>query len=436
MDVKICYLLAFLSEAVILYQYTSYIFKPKTQKKYNLISLFTLYLLLFFLSFFNNFWLNTIAFFICNSVYIYFLHETKYVLALFHSSITTVIMSMCELFISGILSFFFPSFFANVTLCQNVILLTMFSKVLYFFVLYLLSHFIIQRKKYSQYYDYTTIFLGLVPVSSCIVTLTIVKLCEQSTFSSNLDFMVILSAALLLATNIFIFSIHQYNQKKNMEFTELQLMIQKEEDIANYYGMLLKEMENRSILIHDIKKHLQSILILNENGEQKQVTSYIKQLQLSSGLKETYRLCDNQVLNSIVYRCQKECSNKNILFECDIRSNTVNFIDNNDITSIFCNLLDNATEAAVSTANPFIRLSIIKKENSAFIIITLVNSCQENPFSSSKKLYTKKIDKQKHGLGVKSIKHTIKKYNGEFKMYYDKNKMTFHTIIILKSIVN
>lgn len=398
MNVKICYLLAFFSEAVILEQYASYIFKPKTLKSYSLASLSALYLLLFMVSFFGNFWLNTIAFFICNSVYICFIYQTRYILAFFHSSIITVVMCMCELLISGILSQFFPKFLSRINFFRNIVLLTVFSKILYFFILYLLSHFVIQRKRYSQYYDYTTIFLGLVPISSCIVTLTIVKLCEKSTPSPWLDYMVILSAALMLATNLLVFGIHQYNQKKSIEFTELQLLLQKEEDTANYYKMLLQEAENQSILIHDIKKHLQSIATLNENGKQKQIASYIKQLQLSSGLKETCQLCDNQILNAILCRYQQECYRKNILFDCDIRSTTVNFIDDSDITSIFCNLLDNATEAAVSVANPFIRFSITKKENTPFIIITMINSCQINPFSSSKKLFTKKQIKVSMGL--------------------------------------
>ena len=96
-----------------------------------------------------------------------------------------------------------------------------------------------------------------------------------------------ISAVLLLLINLLVFGITQYNQKKSREFTEMQLLLQKESDSAEYYKMLLSQNENRSILIHDIKKHLQSIKLLNEKGESEKIDAYILQLMDASDLKET-----------------------------------------------------------------------------------------------------------------------------------------------------
>lgn len=147
MKTTICYLLTFFIEAIILEQYTSTIFESRTKKRYSFIMLTILYLFLFCFSLIGNFWLNTSAFFIFNFIYIYCMYQSKITLAFFHSSITTVIMGMCELLISGILSHFFPRFLANTTYFRNVILLAFFSKVLYFLILYLLAHYVIRRKK-------------------------------------------------------------------------------------------------------------------------------------------------------------------------------------------------------------------------------------------------------------------------------------------------
>ena len=100
-----------------------------------------------------------------------------------------------------------------------------------------------------------------------------------------------ISAVLLLLINLLVFGITQYNQKKSREFTEMQLLLQKESDSAEYYKMLLSQNENRSILIHDIKKHLQSIKLLNEKGESEKIDAYILQLMDASDLKETARIC-------------------------------------------------------------------------------------------------------------------------------------------------
>lgn len=48
----------------------------------------------------------------------------------------------------------------------------------------------------------------------------------------------------------------------------MQLLLQRESDSAKYYEMLLSQNENQRILIHDIKKHLQSIELLNAKMNQ------------------------------------------------------------------------------------------------------------------------------------------------------------------------
>ena len=97
------------------------------------------------------------------------------------------------------------------------------------------------------------------------------------------------------------------------------------------------------------------------------------------------------------------------------------------------NLLDNAIESCCHLSESYIEISAIKKENTPFIIIAMINSCRSNPFSShTGKLPTRKSDKNTHGFGIKSIQKTIRSYQGEMQMYYNDDTGTFHTIITLK----
>lgn len=84
--------------------------------------------------------------------------------------------------------------------------------------------------------------------------LTFVSIGESVLLPSSLDWMVTMGAVLLLAANLLMFEINRYHQKKSMEFTEMQLLLQKESDSAQYYKMLNVQNENQRILIHDIKK--------------------------------------------------------------------------------------------------------------------------------------------------------------------------------------
>lgn len=121
----------------------------------------------------------------------------------------------------------------------------------------------------------------------------------------------------MFATNLLVFAINRNDQKKNAEYMKMQLLLQKEDDITEYHKMLKQQAENQSILIHDIKKHLQSIALLNRNGENEQITSYIDHLIHSSDLKESIHICDNDLLNAILCRYSKGCLEKEIGFYAD-----------------------------------------------------------------------------------------------------------------------
>lgn len=264
--------------------------------------------------------------------------------------------------------------------------------------------------------------------------LIFVNISDHYTLTPVLNWMISLGAGLLLISNLFVFGINQYTQKKNQEYTDIQLQLQKESSFTEYYKMILAQSENQSILIHDIKKHLQSIELLNEQNEKEKIHAYIQQLLLSSDLKEVSRICDHEMLNAILSRYKKQCDDKNISFIADIRSGTNNFLTDNEITSLYCNLLENAIEATNNVQNPYIEINATQKEHMPFIVITVINSCLTNPFSTEggEKLISHKSDKEHHGFGIKSIKKIVKKHHGNIQMYYNGNSLTFHTIITLK----
>ncbi len=93
----------------------------------------------------------------------------------------------------------------------------------------------------------------LIPVSSVFIMFTFLAIGETSSFATPVDFMVTICSVFLLMINLLVFGIRQYNQKKSQEFTDMQLLLQKESDFAEYYEMIPAQNENQSILIHDIK---------------------------------------------------------------------------------------------------------------------------------------------------------------------------------------
>lgn len=226
---------------------------------------------------------------------------------------------------------------------------------------------------------------------------------------------------------------HNYIVKRSNEYSDLQLLLQREQDISEYYKALIAETESKNRFIHDIKKHLQSISILNQNGEAEKINDYINTLINSSELQTSVRLCNHELLNAIFCRYLMQCRNDNIEFQADIRKDTCTFLTETDMTSLFCNLLDNALEAARYIPGSFIELAIHQQPQTAFTIITLVNSCLKNPFSGTgKHLKTTKENKALHGHGLKIIERVINRYQGNMDYYYSEENHEFHVIIALK----
>ncbi len=433
MVLVICNLFCYLVEAVILWQYTSNLFIAKHQPQKRMYLLCILYILLFVAVLFDSKWLNAVLYLLANFIFLVTQFDLKWHLALFHSAILSAVMGMCELMVYSIIQYFTPHFLANIEFAYNAILFAIFSKITFFTIIYIIIQISDKKQNYNKKYDKSTLLLIFIPLTSVFIMVTFVRIIDDYTLSSFLNWMITLSAFLLLAINLLVFGINQYNQKKNLEFTEMQLLLQKESDAAKYYEMLRLAYENQRILIHDIKKHLHSINMLNEQKDHDKIAAYIQQLIQSSDLKATARLCDNAMLNSILSRYGKQCRENNIAFHVDIRSGTTDFISDNDLTSLFCNLLDNAFEACHQLSEAYIEITTTKKKKTPFVIITMINSCRNNPFSKQTgKLLTMKPHKNMHGFGIKSIQKTIRKYHGDMQMYYNEDTGTFHTIITLK----
>ncbi len=433
MEITISYMIVYIIEALILWQYCSCLFSRIYSVKYESICLFAAYTVLYLISFSEIFWINLISFTVINFIIIIILYDVKWYSALFHTLIITIIMALSELGVLSIITHFSPGFYAD-NYFRNVIIGGIFSKLLYFIILRLIAGISNNMKdKYKSKPDRGILYLNFVPVISICIAATMTAICLSTEIALVLDWLISISSVLLLILNILIFSIYNYSQQKNYEFMQMQLQLQKEASSIEYYKMLSEQTENQKILVHDLKKHLQSISILNENKESEKIAAYIGRIINSSDMKESVQVCDNKLLNTIMSRYIKSCQKQKISLRADIRAGILDSLNYNDITSLFCNLMDNAVEAASKIPDSYIDLSVTQKDDISCIIISMINSCRINPFSKKTgKLISTKKDSLQHGFGIKSIKKIAKKYGGDLKVYYDEEYMEFHTIITLK----
>lgn len=413
--------------------YSSNLFHSKYSKRTEFIFLFSGYSCLFLISFLDSFWINMIFFTLANFIILILLYHVKWNVCLFHSTITTCIMSFSEIAIAGLFSQYNKVILIINPNITFMIILTVLSKLLYFIGLRIIITFVHGAVDEYGYINRATILLNLIPFVSFYIIITLTTVLLSTPLSIRFRHMLSSCAVLLLLINILVFYIYHYTLQKNKAFTELQIQLQKEYDMAEYYKTLFHQNENQQILIHDIRKHLMAISQLNDQNQKDKISRYLDTLLHSSELQNSVHVSDNELLNSILCHYMQICQQKHITFKVDVRKQLLQNLDYSDLTSLFCNLLDNAIESCSDLPDSYIELSITDKENIDFTVINMINTCRICPkFNKNGMPVSIKINKVKHGLGLKSVERIINKYNGNIKMYFDHDKMVFHTIIVLK----
>lgn len=434
MNTSICYFLIYFAESLICLQYISKVFSNLYSCFKTYITIFALYLVLFGISNFQNPYINSIAFFIIHFALFYYLINTAPLHSFFHALILTIVMMLTELIIILIFSNISFRYYNEMSQYQDAILLSILSKLLYFFITYVISNIISKNSNNHIMISFKEgVFLCAIPLFSIWITLTFLALCLTTPLSRTLDVIIILSTFFILLINILIFGLYEHIKKKNTEIAELKLQSQRDADSAEYYRMLVQQDEKQKILIHDIKKHLNAIASLNKQGDSEKIAAYLEHVLGSSELQYSVRVCDNDLLNALLCRYQKICLTEQIVLNLDIRSKCIDFVNYDDISILFGNLMDNAVESAQKTVNPFIELNVFQKEKTNMTVITLIDSCRINPIDKDGNLLpTKKPNPQFHGFGMRSIQNIVKKYNGEMTFYYDDSTKSFHMIIMLR----
>lgn len=216
-----------------------------------------------------------------------------------------------------------------------------------------------------------------------------------------------------------------------MKMPALLLELQRESDNVQYYNSLKDNYNKQRILIHDIKEHLNTISALNDGSHTKEISDYISELSDSDALKRSRTYCRNPIFNAILSRYAEICESERISFAADIRYRTLEYFSANDYASLFGNLLDNAVAAASGTPHAFIDCNVSLIQNGNADLITVTNSCSNNPIASDGTLHTTKADTINHGLGTLSIKRIVDSYDGIMKYSYDEKDHYFkYTILI------
>lgn len=432
MDLIICYLLIYLVEAFIAWQYATAIFVETKDRKTIAFVYLSTYFCIFLLSHIKMFWFNTLSFFVFNSFIFFFLYDVRIKHVLFYTLILTIIMIATELFAITVFGELTPASFIYGAKLYILIQITALSKLLYYVLSQILIRFF--RKNKDNYLEtrITISIFCLVPTSVVWLLLTFSFVCGQQRLANELVLIVITSTILLFLVNMCVFFIYTYQKKKYFDFMNIQLLLQKKTADIIYYKELLKQFDEQNLLIHDIKKHLYIVSRMVEERKYDEAKEFLDKLVHSHVLETKINICDNTVLNMILAHYVAICKKKNIALNIDIRKSSVDHLNPEELSSLFGNMLDNAIEGCCETKDSYIDLTVEFKTNQQATMISIINSCNQPPMKSKNHTFsTQKTNERYHGLGLKSVERVAMQYGGNVKAYYDEVEKIFHTIVLL-----
>ena len=161
MSIRLCYLVIYILEACIFWQYCRNLFPSKYSRRREAFALLFCYSLLYIGAFYESIWINFSLFLMINFFYLLLTYNLKYPAAFFHSLFVTMIMVLSEMGILSIISYFAPDFYDERTYFRNLVILAVTSKLPYFLILQCTSMYVKKIQTHELSSDKSTLFLNI-----------------------------------------------------------------------------------------------------------------------------------------------------------------------------------------------------------------------------------------------------------------------------------
>lgn len=193
---------------------------------------------------------------------------------------------------------------------------------------------------------------------------------------------------------------------------EQACLIEKEKEYYQKEAMIIQQkQELQRQFRHDLKNRMQILRELAESENMAELKRYLSDFEKRAKEQETFSNTGNLIIDSTVNSKLQDTKEMGIEVACNVVLPASIEVNTDDMVVILGNLLDNAIEACerVKTTK---YIKLFMKYETGCIIIRIKNSYDQILNKDGGKIVTRKKDKTLHGIGIKSIKSTVDKYNG------------------------
>ena len=269
------------------------------------------------------------------------------------------------------------------------------------------------------------------PVVSIILMFCIFVLCQTCT-NRSLRLGITVVSLLLIPMNIFQFRI--YDKIKEKAKVEKRNLIYQQ--MVDLYEKQIAEREETTRKIrqfrHDMKLHLSAVRELAEEKDTDGIISYIDELANDPGMRKSdFANSGNLLLDGLLNQAYERAVKTKIQMKLRLEIPYKLNISDADLYVILGNALENALEASekVPQEERLIELSLVYKNGD--LRIGIRNRYVEEPRKDSQGTFlSSKNNSEYHGIGLYSIRETVKKYHG-FMDIHTENKI-FSLVIVIR----
>ena len=216
------------------------------------------------------------------------------------------------------------------------------------------------------------------------------------------------------------------NEKQKIEKMQLE---QQNLLYENQIQLQRESEEKMRMLRHDMKNHFYRMKTMVHQGEIPLLEEYME--HIISETESIVPICRtgnsdvDGIVNVKLTRAQREGTEIHL----DLKIPTKLNIDSFDMNCILGNLFDNALEALSKVDKKILYFRMVYEKG-------VVNICLRNMFDGQLRvneknqlLSLKQDRKECHGLGIKNVVETVKKYDGKFEYEQEKNVFSVYAMM-------
>lgn len=223
----------------------------------------------------------------------------------------------------------------------------------------------------------------------------------------------------IILLNLIVFYICDELVGAYIRLEESALVERQLESYSNQLDVLMKSEEKVRGLRHDLKHHLNEILMMADKNKVADIKDYIRNMQMYMTNENEYVSSGNTDIDSLLNLMLNKAKNELRNVKCKVSVPCELDIQAFDWNIILGNLVDNAIRAAKESEDRLLHIKISYQRG--ILLINIKNSYHgELVKTDDKYISTKEYDRtdplQLHGLGIKNVKKIVEKYNGSIEI--------------------